>query len=663
MPRGVSIHIGLNNVDPSRYNNWDGKLQNCVNDASAMQELAAARGFESTILLNERATALGILQAVSATSARLVSGDILLITYSGHGGQVPDTTEEEEDGQDETWVAYDRMVLDDELYQLWTQFAAGVRIVMISDSCHSGTIIRLGPARGIVDTSTWQREAIEQIVMLQRLLLGARENGRPTVAPLFRQIPPDIAETVYQQNGPLYRTIKALARGDRRDLVRASVLLISGCQDNQVSYELKDAKHGVFTEQLLAVWNNGAFRGSYVDFLREIAARILPIQSPNLMMVPNEDPALRDQQPFTINAASTTSTGTSTSRPSIIAPQKVASSDPAPVLTVHPGDRSHYVVEVATRAELFDFNAHGAERNDSNFFGSWTQLPFSSSSLYPASYRLPDSVWSRLRGATQLYYRLWASNSPNNWVDHISTTPDDAASSAPSILVVAGTSATDPQPQPGNTTGGQQTIRYPSGAEFAQILPAEVDDGINYADPSPANGVVPLIRVGERLDDRLSENFRVRELVQSSASGEVHFFRYARIDPTLIEALQRLRTRVGRPITVSSGYRYPDVNAAVGGAEDSRYLAGQAADIGCPGLSATDLARHTLEELGATIGIGLGANYIHVDVRGNLATWTYPGAAMSAAEFRTWANQIVAHTRHVRAEDGNHATLISETVC
>jgi hypothetical protein len=161
-----------------------------------------------------------------------------------------------------------------------------------------------------------------------------------------------------------------------------------------------------------------------------------------------------------------------------------------------------------------------------------------------------------------------------------------------------------------------------------------------------------LDHVRQTISDFL--RFRVREFVRSSAAGEVRFFRYARIDPALTEALQRLRTRIGQPMTVSSGYRYPSLNTAVGGVEDSRHLVGQAADINCSGLSAIDLARHALEELGATIGIGLGTNYIHVDVRGNLATWTYEGATMSAAEFRTWANQIVAGTRHVRAKDSNH---------
>lgn len=58
---------------------------------------------------------------------------------------------------------------------------------------------------------------------------------------------------------------------------------------------------------------------------------------------------------------------------------------------------------------------------------------------------------------------------------------------------------------------------------------------------------------------------------------------------TVIDALRRtamlleqVRTRLGVPVLVSSGYRCPELNAAVGGQKASQHLLGQAADFIAP---------------------------------------------------------------------------------
>lgn len=53
--------------------------------------------------------------------------------------------------------------------------------------------------------------------------------------------------------------------------------------------------------------------------------------------------------------------------------------------------------------------------------------------------------------------------------------------------------------------------------------------------------------------------------------------------------LDPLRESLGRPITVSSGYRSPLVNRAVGGASSSQHVLGQAADIVVPGMHVTEV--------------------------------------------------------------------------
>jgi hypothetical protein len=141
--RLLSIHIGINSVDPAHYNGWDGTLNGCENDARTIQAIAERDGFTSTLLLTAQATTTNVLAAISAVAGQLASGDVFLLSYAGHGGQVPNVNGDDEiDQQDETWVTYDRMLLDDELEQAFSEFVPGVDIVLLSDSCHSGTVYR-----------------------------------------------------------------------------------------------------------------------------------------------------------------------------------------------------------------------------------------------------------------------------------------------------------------------------------------------------------------------------------------------------------------------------------------------------------------------------------------------------------------------------------------
>jgi len=63
----------------------------------------------------------------------------------------------------------------------------------------------------------------------------------------------------------------------------------------------------------------------------------------------------------------------------------------------------------------------------------------------------------------------------------------------------------------------------------------------------------------------------------------------------LADTLQYLRDQLGTPIVVTSGYRSPEVNALVGGADISHHTRGLAADIIAPGVgSPLDLARRVV---------------------------------------------------------------------
>ena len=95
-----------------------------------------------TVLLTKKATRKPVLAAMQAGAKALQSGDLFFLTYSGHGGQIPDRNGDEPDRKDETWCLYDGELIDDELHAALSRFARGVRILVLSDSCHSGSVTR-----------------------------------------------------------------------------------------------------------------------------------------------------------------------------------------------------------------------------------------------------------------------------------------------------------------------------------------------------------------------------------------------------------------------------------------------------------------------------------------------------------------------------------------
>jgi metacaspase-1 len=273
-PKALSLHIGLNGVDPRHYEGWGGPLAACEFDAKDMAALGESRGFRPTVLSTKEATREATLTAIRKAADSLTSGGFFFLSYSGHGGQVDDLSGEETDKLDETWCLYDGELIDDELYLELTKFKEGVRVLVLSDSCHSGSVTRARPAHPVAG------------------------QGRP------KSMPPDIAIKVYQKHKSFYDglqndVLKATRGWDPDEALahvsvsrrlsrvagrcKAASILISGCQDNQTSRD--GDRNGAFTEQLLRVWNKGAFRGNYPQFHAAIKAGMPQDQTPNLFQL------------------------------------------------------------------------------------------------------------------------------------------------------------------------------------------------------------------------------------------------------------------------------------------------------------------------------------------------------------------------------------------
>lgn len=89
---------------------------------------------------------------------------------------------------------------------------------------------------------------------------------------------------------------------------------------------------------------------------------------------------------------------------------------------------------------------------------------------------------------------------------------------------------------------------------------------------------------------RLSKNFSYEELTHSNVAERKGLKNRPRtkeeekkvienLKALCMEVLQPLRDYLGKPVVISSGYRCPELNKAVGGVRNSQHMKGEAADI------------------------------------------------------------------------------------
>ena len=287
--KAMALNIGLNAVSAAAYAGWDGPLAACEADAHDMAAIARSKGMKTTTLLTKKATRAHVLAALRSAAKALKGDDLFFLSYSGHGGQVRDIDNEEADRKDETWCLFDGQLIDDELYFELSKFARGVRILVLSDSCHSGTVTRaLPPPIPAGFRSKAMPDAVARRVYDAHQDFYDQLQKDVVTAAGGRIVDPDAALSQVGGAGQAATVVAKFA---------ASVILISGCQDNQTSM---DGEHnGAFTEQLLKVWNHGAYSGTYGKFHARIRAALPASQSPNLFVLGDATRFLA-QTPFTV---------------------------------------------------------------------------------------------------------------------------------------------------------------------------------------------------------------------------------------------------------------------------------------------------------------------------------------------------------------------------
>lgn len=334
--KGYALAIGLDKVDPGHYFGWNGDLRFCETRAEIMEKIATGQGLEAEKLLTENATREAVKEKLAALASKLERGDLLVVSYCGHGGFIPDDNRDETDGQDETWYLFNGQLTDDELWATWAAFKEGVCILVFSDSCHSGTVLKMTRA-DLEDPQPYRKDELKKqwktlqipTNLIRGQIIKEKDAFRRTIERLEgrtlqpaevtddaliekarktifvnRVVPPDVMINTFCNNREFYKKIACDNAESKEDpgSVKASLISISSCEDHQNSYG------GIFTSKVDEVWNNGTFEGDHPSFYKEIKRQVNQIyppnwQSPKYATYGKPNPSFENQRPYTITIA------------------------------------------------------------------------------------------------------------------------------------------------------------------------------------------------------------------------------------------------------------------------------------------------------------------------------------------------------------------------
>jgi metacaspase-1 len=246
-----ALCIGIND-----YPGTGSDLAGCVNDAHDWRDALDSRGFATAVMLDAEATKANMTKSIEELVATTQSGDVGVITYSGHGSWVIDEDQDEPDGRDEVLCPHDiadgHPLTDDELFDLFSDRERGARLVLISDSCHSGTVHKLLAASGDEDETSRARYLGPEVFLSED---ETRRASRAARLPMGKS--------------------------------RQSALLISGCQDTEYSYDASfgGRPNGAFTyfalQTLAGLGGDRNYRDWYAAIRSRLPSAAHP-QTPNL---------------------------------------------------------------------------------------------------------------------------------------------------------------------------------------------------------------------------------------------------------------------------------------------------------------------------------------------------------------------------------------------
>ena len=285
-PRRRALLVGIND-----YPNPSDRLEGCVNDVFLMSSLLQESGFgadDIRVVLNERATARGIVERLEWLLDGAEDEQDRVFFYSGHGAQIPGYgVGEKVDRKDECLVAYDfdwsrdRAVTDDQFFDLYSQLPYKTRFLTIFDCCHSGGMTRDGAARvrGLTPPDDIRHRELKWNAAHQMWV--PRD---------FSEIKENVSErskrpALFGEEGDLNRLGRsAELRTDRRSFQRACKdyghrgpfmpIIFQACQEKEFSYEYRHGvqSYGAFTYSLGLIMREAKAKKKKLNWTQLVSA-------------------------------------------------------------------------------------------------------------------------------------------------------------------------------------------------------------------------------------------------------------------------------------------------------------------------------------------------------------------------------------------------------
>lgn len=244
--RFIGLSVAMERVNPTFYAyGWNGALRGPANDTLLFESMLGRAQepngwYTMWKFANETATRAAIINAIDFAATRCAADSTLVIYFAAHGGQVPNTIDAQDDPLDGICL-HDGMLMDIELEDLWARFDNGVRIILIADTCSSGTV-------GFFRSPLLRRAAKAALSAVGR--------------PVTRGMPQDVMAATFEAHRQQYEQYQTAAkeRLTANAIIHANVLQMGACEDGAEAFERGGV--GAFTRAMHEGYS-GVFTGSY----------------------------------------------------------------------------------------------------------------------------------------------------------------------------------------------------------------------------------------------------------------------------------------------------------------------------------------------------------------------------------------------------------------